>query len=448
MNITRENIDALNAILKVEIAREDYEEKVDTVLKDYKKKATIKGFRPGKVPFGMIKKMYGPGVEVEEINKLVSESVSNYIAGENIEILGDPLPVQNEDIDFENRESFELSFEIGIAPEFELSLTAKNKLPYYEIKIDEKLRNEFLANYTRRYGEYMAADEVMDEDLIKGDVYQVDENGHQVEGGLFATDSSLSVSVIKDEKIKKDFIGRKKGDEVTFDIDTAYPSDFEKAGILQMKKEEAGSIKGIFRVKINTVNRFKHAEVNQELFDKIYGEGAVTSKDEFMKRLEEEIRNNLSTESDYKLQIDAKKLAIDKIKFDLPEKFLRKWLIKVNKDITEEDIDKDFQNFIEDLKWQLIRNRVAQVHEVKVEQEDLLNEARNYTRMQFRQYGLYYASDEQVDSFANEMLKREEEYKKIAEQVLEQKVIAKIKEMVKIETKKVSTEEFNKLFTN
>lgn len=448
MNITRENIDALNAILKVEVIKADYNEKVTEILKDYKKKASIKGFRPGKVPFGMIMKMYGPAVQVEEINKLVSEAVSEYITNEKLEILGDPMPVADPTIDFDKQEDFIFSFELGIAPEFELNLTAKNKLPYYEIKIDDKLRKEFTENYTRRFGEYIPGDEIEESDLVKGDIFQLGEDGNIVEQGLSALNSTLSVSVIKDAKIKKNFIGKKSGDVIDFDIDSAYPNEHEKAGLLQKKKEEIAGISGMFRVKITAVNRFRHAEMNQDFFDKVYGEGVVKTTEEFNSKLEEEIRTNLSRESDYKLHIDAKKLAVEKAGFDLPEEFLKRWLTRVNKEISQEDIDKDFPHFIEDLRWQLIRNKVAMVNGLRVEEEELLNEARNYTRMQFRQYGLYYAADEQIDSFAAEMLKREEDYKKIAEQVIEEKVIAKIREMVKIDTKKVTSEEFNNLFTN
>jgi trigger factor len=448
MNITRENIDAQNLILKVQVSKADYDQKVTEVLNDYRKKASIKGFRQGKVPFGMIKKMYGPSAQVEEINKIVSTSVSEFITNEKLEILGDPLPVADENLNFESQEDFEFSFEIGVAPEFEIKLSPKNKIPYYEIKIDEKLRNEFLENYTRRYGEYLSADIVEADDLLKADINQLDKEGNIIENGLYAANSTLSVSVIKDESIKSSFLGAKVGEIVDFDIDKAYPNDYEKAGIFQKKKEDAGDINGVFRVKINAINRFKKAELNQDLFDKIYTDGDVKSVEEFMKRVEEEIKSNLSKESDYKLGVDIKKLTVDKTSFTLPEEFLKKWLIKVNKEISLEDVEKDFPHFLEDLRWQLIRNKVASINELKIEDEELKEEARNYTRLQFQQYGLYNAPVEQIDQYALEILKREEDYKKIAEKILEDKVIGKIKEMVKVEPKKVSTEEFNKLFTN
>lgn len=450
MNITKENIDDLNAVLSVHIVKEDYEAKVNAVLLDYKKKANIKGFRPGKVPMGMINKMYGLNARVEEINKIVSDGINNYINEEKVDILGDPLPKMDdqEGIDFESQDEFTFNFELGLAPEFEIKLTTKNKLPYYEIKIDKKIRNDFLENYRRKFGDYSLGEEVQEEDLLKGDVLELDENGEPVENGNQAADSTVSVSVIKDEKIKKSFIGRKVGDIIDFDIKKAYPNDYELAGILQKEKDAVGGIKGIYRLTIKEINRFSPAKINQDFFDKVYGEGLVKSEEEFMTKLDTEISENLQKESDYKALIDARKLAIEKTSFSLPEEFLKRWLTRVNKDLSEEEIEKDFDNFLQDLRWQLIRNKIAQEKELRIEEEDLLTEARNFTRMQFQQYGLYYAADEQIDNFAKEMLKREEDYKKIADKVVEEKVVAEIKQMVKIDTKKVTTEEFSKLFKN
>jgi trigger factor len=450
MNITKENIDDLNAVLSVHIVKEDYEEKVNEVLVDYKKKANIKGFRPGKVPIGMIKKMYGLSAQVEEINKLVSEGINNYITEEKVDILGDPIPkLDNEEgIDFENQEEYTFNFEIGLAPPFEIKLTAKNKLPYYEIKIDKKIREDFLENYRRKFGDYSIGELIEEEDLLKGDVVKLDDSGEVFEGGIKAENSTLSVSVIKDDKIKLSFIGKKLGDTIDFDINKAYPNDYEIAGILQMEKDFVGGVKGTFRVTINEINRFTPAEVNQELFDKVYGEGIIKSEDEFTAKLDEEISVNLKKESDYKALVDARMMVVDKTPFDLPEDFLKRWLINVNKDLSLEDIEKDFENFLQDLRWQLIRNKIAQEKEIKIEEEDLMAEARNFTRMQFQQYGMYYAADEQVDNFAKEMLKREEDYKKIADKVVEEKVVAEIKQMVKIDIKKLTADEFTELLKN
>jgi trigger factor len=447
MNITRENIDDLNAIIRVEIKKEDFEDKVNSVLKDYRKKSNLKGFRPGNAPIGLIKKLYGDAVMAEEVNKLISESLSEYIKSEKLEILGDPLPSEQNTLEMSGSDTMEFAFEVGLTPSFEIKLTEKTKLPWYEITIDDKLRKEFLENYTRRYGKYEEAEKVEEEDLVKADLSQLDENGNVPENGLSARNSTMSIAIIKDNDIKKKVTGSRVGDEIDFDIDSAYPNDHEKSGLLQIDKDRAGQIKGMFRAKITAINRFSHAELNQELFDQIYGEGVIAGEEEFMKRLEEEIRTNLNRESDFKINLDARQLALDKTKFSLPEEFLKRWLSKANSEISADDIDKDFPRFLEDLRWQIIKNRIASENELKIEPEELMTEARNYTRAQFRQYGLYYAADEQVDQFAGEMLKREEDYRKIAEQVLEVKVMNIIRDMVKVETKKVTSEEFNKIVT-
>ncbi|MCA1757075.1 MAG: trigger factor [Bacteroidales bacterium] len=447
MNITRENIDDLNAIIRVEIKKEDFEDKVTSVLKDYKKKSNLKGFRPGNAPIGLIKKLYGDAVMAEEVNKLVSESLTEYIRSENLEILGEPLPSEQNTLDMSGADALEFAFEVGLTPSFEIKLNEKTKLPWYEITIDDKLRREFLENYTRRYGKYEEAETVEEEDLVKADISQLDEDGNIQENGLSAQNSTMSIAIIKDKDFKKKVAGSRVGDEIDFNIDTAYPNDHEKSGLLQVDKERAGEITGMFRVKITAINRFSHAELNQELFDQVYGEGVIAGEEEFMKKLEEEIRTNLNRESDFKLNLDARQLALDKTKINLPEEFLKRWLAKANSEISAEDIEKDFPRFLEDLRWQIIKNRIASENELKIEPEELMTEARNYTRAQFRQYGLYYAADEQIDQFAGEMLKREEDYRKIAEQVLEVKVMNTIRDMVKVETKKVTSEEFNKIVT-
>lgn len=447
MNITKENTDDLNAVLKLHIIKDDYEEKVNNVLKDQRKKASIKGFRPGKVPFGLIKKMYGPGAQIEEINKLVSEGLSNYIIEEKIEILGDPLPRpdENKDIDFESQDEFTFSFDIGLAPEFEIKLSKKNKVPFYEIKIDKKIKEDFLNNYTRKFGEYISGEEVADEDMIKGNIRKISLSAGQEEGDLIEG-STISVGIIKDEKIKKSFIGKKTGDIIDFDIRKAFPNDFELAGILQIDKEKANEINGNYRFDIKEINRFLKASVDQSLFDKVYGEASVKTEEEFMTRLEEEIKENLSKESDYKLNLDTRQMTIEKTEFKLPEEFLKRWLLKTNKDIEVEQVEKDFPHFLEDLRWQLIRNKIARKNEMKVEENELLEEAKSFTKLQFQQYGIFNAEDSQLENFAKEMLKKEEDYRKIADKVLDNKVITNIRELIKIENKKLSADEFNKLF--
>jgi trigger factor len=447
MNITRENIDDLNALLKVNIVKGDYEEKVETVLKDYRKKANIKGFRPGNVPMGLIKKMYGRAVEIDEINKVVTESIQKYITDEKLEILGDPLPKADEDlIDFDTQEEFNFTFEIGISPVVDIKLSKKNKVHEYEIIIDEKMKNDYLANYTRRFGELRKAESVEDKDVIKGRIEAIDNDGNILPEGPAVDETSLGVDIIKDENIKKEFIGKNLNDTVDFDIKAAFPNDTEIAGILHKKKEEVAELGSRYRFTVSDISRFYPAEVGQELYDKVFGAGVINSEEEFNKKIEEEIGVNLKRESDYRVMIDIKALAMEKTELQLPEEFLKKWLLRVNEKTTAEQIETEFDSFRKDLKWQLIRNKVARDNEVKISEEELQKEAENITRYQFQQYGLYYATEEQIANYAKETLKREEDAKRIAEKILEEKVILLVKEMVKLEPKSITVEEFNKLF--
>jgi trigger factor len=448
MNIIKENIDDLNALLKVEIKKADYEENVEKVLRDYRKKANIKGFRPGMVPIGLIKKMYGKAVQLDEINKLISESIHKYLHDEKVEILGDPLPKDKDQemINFDTQEDFTFSFELGLTPQFEINLSKKNKVNYYQITVDEKMKNDYVANYTRRFGEFKSSEKSGEKDMLKGNITELGVKETIPEEGLVSENTTLSIDIIKDEKIKKHFIGKKIDDEIDFDLRKAFPNDYEIAGILKKKKEEVADINGKFRFTIKEINRFEPAEIGLELFDKVYGEGVIKSEEEFMNRIDEEIVKNLKKESDYKVMLDIKKLTIEKTDFSLPEDFLKKWLLKVNEKTTEEQIEKEFDSFKSDLKWQLIRNKIARENEIKISEEELQAEAENITRYQFQQYGLFYATNDQIANYAKEMLKREEEAKRIAEKILEEKAIGKLKEVVKLEDKKITADGFNKLF--
>jgi trigger factor len=448
MKITRENIDELNAVLKVQVEKTDYEEKVENVLRDYRRKANIKGFRPGMVPIGIIKKMYGMAVKVDEINKTINESVQKYLSDEKIEILGDPMPREEDQskLDFETQDNFDFSFELGLTPVFELGVSKKNKVPFYEITIDKKMKDDYISNYTRRYGEFHKADIAEEKDILKGKIEAIDNAGNLIPEGPANDFATLAIDVIKDEEIKKSFIGLKENDVVDFDLKKAFPNDNEVAGLLKKKKEEVEGIEGNYRFTITEITRFKPADLGKELYDKVYGEGVIATDEDFDKKIEEEISASLKVEGDYKLMQDIRKLVVEKTEFQLPEEFLKHWLLHVNENTTAEQIDKEFDSFRSDLKWQLIKNKVARENEVKLTEEELQKEAETVTRQQFRQYGLFYATDEQISNYAKETLKREEDAKRIAEKILEDKVIGLLKEQVKVENKSVTVDEFNKLF--
>lgn len=440
MNITRENIDALNAHVIINIAKADYEEKLDKKLREYRRNASIKGFRPGHAPFPMIKKMYGTSILVDEINKLVSEGLSDYIKNEQLDILGEPMPKNDEhSFDPENSEEFTFTFELGLAPVFELSLTKKQKLTRYIIEPDAKMISDYVDNYARRNGEFIIVKEAEEKDMIKGAIASAD-------GIITNDDATLSVDLVKDEALKKEFIGKKAGDTVTFDIRTAFPNDNEIAGLLRRQKDEVKEITGDFTVTVREVSRFTPAENNQELWDKVYGEGTVTSAEEFEAKVTDEIRTYFNRETDFKLKTDARDAVLEKTPFDLPDEFLKRWLVRANEKTTAEEIEKDYHHFRDDLRWQLIKNRIAKENEVKITDDEILAEAMAFTRSQFSQYGLYYATDEQITSFAREMLRKEDESRRIAEKVLDTKVLDIVIDNLKVEEKSVSIEEFNKLF--
>jgi trigger factor len=392
--------------------------------------------------------MYGKAVQIDEINKIVTENIQKYISDEKLEILGDPLPRADEQnkIDFDTQEDFTFTFELGISPAFDLKLTKKNKVTEYDITVDDKMKNDYLENYTRRYGELRSADTAEEKDVIKGKIEAIDGNGNPIPEGLSAESTSLSIDIIKEKKIKKQFIGKGLNDTIDFDLKKAFPNDNEIAGLLQRKRDEIAGVDGKFRFTINEISRFHPAELGPELFNRIYGEGVVNSEEEFMKRIEDEIAANLRRESDYKLMIDIKALALEKGSFQLPDEFLKKWLLRVNEKTTSEQIEKEFDSFTKDLRWQLIRNKIAREYEVKITEEELLKEAAKITRYQFQQYGLFNTTDEQINNYALETLKREEDAKRIADKILEEKVILLLKDHVKLESKSVTIDEFNKLF--
>lgn len=451
MNISRKNIDELNAVLKVEIGESDYSGKVDDVLKDYKKKVRIDGFRPGKVPYGLVKKMYYKQALVDEVNKILSESLSKYLYEEKLRILGEPLPSEegNDPIDWDTQTDFNFAFDVGLAPEFEVDLTKKDKVPYYTIKIDKEISKSYTDNFTKRFGSYASAEKVeLGEELLTGEIKLLASESNPEEV-VFSDKSNFSLGVMKDESIKKKFIGAKIGDHISFDLKKAFPNDTEIASILQIDKEKVPALPNDFDFRVNEISSFVNAEINQELFDKAYGKDKVKSEEEFKQEIEKDIRANLDKESEMRFTVDVKEALVKKMKLNLPVEFLNRWLVKVNEGkFTKEEIEKDFDNFKQDLEWQLIRDEIIQKQNLEVSEEEILNYAKEVTMMQFMQYGLANIQEDQLEHYAKELLKREEERKKLTEKLYEDKVVAYIRELVKIVDKEVTADEFNKLYVN
>jgi len=451
MNISKENTDDLNAVLKIKIEESDYTERVDEVLKDYRKKVQLDGFRPGKVPAGLVRKMYHKPIMVEEINKLVSESISKYLKEKEIGILGEPLPSQEQpdEIDWDTQTEFEFDFDLGLAPKLEIALTQKDKVPMYEIQIDEKMIKESKESYAKRMGQVVPVEQIEGSELVKGDFVQINKEGNTIDGGIYTEDAQISVEVIKDEKIKTSFIARQAGDTVDLDIRKAFPNDTEISSLLKIDKATVPEIVPTFRMHIKEITKFQEAEINQELWDILYGKEEVKSNEEFEEKIKEELRLALSKDGEYRFEIDTKKMMLKKMKFDLPVEFLKRWLVLVNEGkFTIEQIDEDFPKFEDDLKWQLIRDQIVKDQEIKVEAEEVKSQAKEIARMQFQQYGMMNIPEENLENYAAEMLKNEDEIRKATEKILDSKVIDYLKTAVRVDNKQITVEKFNKLFEN
>jgi len=448
MNIVKKDLDQNNAIVTLRIEKADYTEKVDKTLRDYRKKANIPGFRPGMVPAGLVKKMYGKAVLAEEINKLVSDNLYKYIRENNLNILGEPLPNETEQktIDFDTQEDFEFIFDLGLAPEFEVELTKKDKVKFYTIAVSDEMIENQVKSYTGRYGKYIQEEEVEEKDMLKGELLEL-ENGKVNESGLKVKDATLTASYIKDDAQKALFIGAKKGDVITFNPSKAYENETEISSMLKISKDEAKNITSDFQLKIESITRYHESAIDQELFDKVYGEGVVSSEEEFRAKIKENIQENLVSDSEYKFGVDAQEMLI--AKFDglsFPDAFLKRWVLSSNQNLTAETLEEDYSKMIADLRWHLIKDKLAKANDIKVEAADVEEYAKKVAKAQFAQYGMIGMDDEIIANYAKDMMKKEDTLKNMIDKVAEEKVFVVIKEAVKLDNKEISIEDFNKLF--
>lgn len=444
MNIVRKDIDTSNAVLTVNIEKADYAEKVEKVLRDYRKKANVPGFRPGMVPMNLLKKMYGKSILAEEINKMLSDELYKYIRENQINILGEPLPSEDDqkEIDFATQEDFEFAFDLGLAPEFEVELSKKDKVQYYNITVSDEMIDNQVKSYTSRYGSYSQVELVEEKDMVKGKLIE------QKEAGLEVADAVLTPAYMKDEVTKASFVGAKKGDIITFNPQTTFDgNEAEISSLLKVKKEEVKDITSDFTIEIEGITRYTDSEINQELFDKVYGEGTIADEAAFRAKIKENISENLAQDSEYKFGIDAKDMLVNKYN-DLvfPDAFLKRWVLATNNNLTAESLEEDFPKMIIDLKWQLIKDKLAKINEVKVENEDVEAYAKQIAKAQFAQYGMVGLDDAILDNYAKDMLKKEDQLKNIIERVAENKILASVKDAVKLTEKEISIEDFNKLF--
>ena len=448
MNIVRKDLDPNNAVVTLLIEKADYTEQVDKKLRETRKKANIPGFRPGMVPAGLIKKMYGKQLVAEEINKMVSDNLYNYIRENNVNLLGEPLPNETEQkvIDFDTQEDFEFIFDLGIAPEFEVELTKKDKVKFYTITVSDEMIENQVKSYTGRYGKYIQEEVVEEKDMLKGELLEM-ADGKVNESGIKVQDATLTADYIKDDAQKALFVGAKKGDIITFNPTKAFENETEISSMLKISKEAAKEITSDFQLKIESITRYHESGIDQELFDKVYGEGVVKTEEEFRAKIKENIQENLAADSEYKFGVDAQKMLVDKYKeLVFPDAFLKRWVLSSNENITPETLEEDFPKMIENLKWQLIKNQLEKTNDVKVDRDDIDAYARKMAKAQFAQYGMIGMDDEIIANYAKDMMKKEETMRNIMEKVAEEKVLAAIKGAIKLDNKEITIEEFNKMF--
>jgi trigger factor len=447
MDVTKESVDNLNALLKVKVEKKDYQEKVDKQLADYRKKANISGFRKGKVPMGIINKQYGRPVLAEELNKLVSEALYGFIEKEKLDILGNPIPKTDEEVkgDFNNPDTFEFTYEIGMTPQFDIKLSGKSKYEYTKVKIDKKLVDKQVEDLTKRYGKLVSGEIVGEKDMVLGQFVELDEKGEIKEGGIMNS-STISLEFIEKDKVKKELIGKKAGDKVIVNPADVSKGSQDMASMLGVKEEELDSISDKFQLTINEIKIMEPAELNQELFDKLFGEGAVSSEKEMRGKIEADLEQMFAQDSDKILMRRVTNDLIEKTKIDLPDEFLKRWIHASQQEPIEmAQIEKEYDAYAKNLKWQLIQSAIFKANDIKIEQAEVLNHTKGLLVNQYAQYGMPAPEEEELNQAAQKVLSNQKESQQIHDMLAETKLTSFFKETVKLNEKSVDYDEYAKI---
>lgn len=447
MNIVRNDIDSCNATLTLTIEKADYAEKVEKSLKDYRKKAQMPGFRPGNVPMGLVKKMYGKAVLVEEVNKLISEELFKYINDNKIDILGEPISNETiqKPIDFDQDETFEFVFDLGLQPELKINTTARDKFPYYTINVTDEMVDEHIKMHASRLGKYVPGEKTEENSVVKGDMTEITEAGEPLQ----VIDALISPRYIKDEKLRKPFIGKKVGAKIKFNPVKTMGNEYEVSSLLNIAKEKVADYDRDFEYVIKEITNHEPAELNQEFFDKVVGEGVVKNEADFKAKIKEGIAQTYVADSNFRFGIDAKAVFLKKnAKVEFPEEFLKRWLKVSNETMTDETIEKEFPQMLDYLKWDLIKREFIKKFEIEIDEAAVKDAARRDTILRFAQYGISTPQDEILNQYVEEALKQKGAFEQFYQQAVEHVVLAKIKESVTLTESEVSIEEFNDLFKN
>lgn len=448
MKISFENPDKVNGLLTLTVEEADYKENVEKTLKNYRKKANVPGFRPGMVPMGMIKRQFGTTAKVDEINKLLGEQIYKYVQDNNIQMLGEPLPSdKQEPVDMEKEAPYTFMFDIAVAPEFKAELTGDDTIDYYTITVDDKIIDQQIDMFASRAGHYDKVEDYQANDMLKGDIRELDENGNTKEGGITVEGAVLMPEYIKVEDQKKLFDGAKLGDIITFNPKKAYPeSDVEVSSLLKMKKEEVADLTADFSYQITEISRYVKADVNQELFDQVYGKDVIKDEKDFREKIAEGLKAQFAVDSDFKFIQDVRKYLENKVgALTYPDALLKRIMLNNNKDKGLEFVEKNYEQSIKELTWHLIKEQLVKANGVKIENADIEETAKEAAKAQFAQYGMNNIPEEYIENYAKDMLKKKEYIDSFVDRSIDRKLTEILKNVVKLDNKTATLEEFNKM---
>lgn len=449
MKVSFDCPDKINGLLTVTIEEDDFKNDVEKELKNYRKRANVPGFRPGMVPMGLIRRQYGNAVKMDVVNNKLSEEVNKYIQDNKINMLGMPLGSEKQTpVDLEKDAPYTFMFDIAVAPEFDIELSDKDAIDYYDITVDDKLVDQQVDGFASRFGAYQKAEEYKEGDVLKGDLRELDAEGNTKEGGVEVEGATVMPQYLKDDDQKKLFEGAKAGDIITFNPYKAYAGGAEVATLLKVEREKKEDYQGDFSYQITEVQHFEKHAVDQELFDQVFGKDEVKDEKSFREKIAEGVKQQLATDEDFRFLQDLRKYAEEKVgQLTYPEALLKRVLKENNKDKDDEFINKNYEASLKDLTWSLIKNKLAEKAEVKVNDDDVKNVAREIARAQFAQYGMQNVGEEYVNNYAEELLKQRDTVNQFAERAVDEKLVAAIKPVVKLNHKEISLEDFNKMVT-
>jgi len=448
MNISFENPDKINGLLTITVEEADYKENVEKALSDYRKKANYPGFRPGMVPMGLVKKQYGTSAKMDAINKLIGEQIYKYVNDNKIQMLGEPLPSEKQDPqDLEKDTTFTFVFDIAVAPEFKMVLDGHNKLDHYTITIDDTLIDRQVDMFASRAGSYDKVEAFEGNDMLKGDIRELDENGNTKEGGITVEAAVLMPEYIKVDDQKKLFEGAKLGDVITFNPKKAYPeNDTEISSLLKIERDAVKELTAEFSYQITEIQRFKKHDVNQELFDQLFGKDTVKNEEEFRNKIAEGLKEQLTVDADYKFILDVRAYCEKKVgKLEYPDALLKRIMLNNNSDKGEEFVEKNYEQSITELTWHMIKEQLVSARDIKVDDADILDAAKETARTQFAQYGMNNVPDEYVENYAKEILKKNENVDGLVDRAVDRKLVVALKDSVKLNEKEISLDDFNKM---